>query len=62
LSIDRETLPDCLEVNAWVDDQEIMSINHKTRPIYGLQFHPESIASENGHELINQFLKIAGIV
>ena len=61
LSIDRETLPDCLEVNAWVDDQEIMSINHKTRPIYGLQFHPESIASENGHELINQFLKISGI-
>ena len=62
LSIDRETLPDCLEVNAWVDDQEIMSINHKTRPIYGLQFHPESIASENGHELINQFLKISGIL
>ena len=61
LSIDRETLPDCLEVNAWVDDQEIMSINHKTRPIYGLQFHPESIASENGHELIEQFLKISGI-
>ena len=62
LSIDRETLPDCLEVNAWVDDQEIMSINHKTRHIYGLQFHPESIASENGHELINQFLKISGIL
>ena len=62
LSIDRETLPDCLEVNAWVDDQEIMSINHKTRPVYGLQFHPESIASENGHELINQFLKISGIL
>lgn len=62
LSIDRETLPDCLEVNAWVDDQEIMSINHKTRPIYGLQFHPESIASENGHKLINQFLKISGIL
>ena len=61
LSVERESLPDCLAVNAWVDDGEIMSLRHKTRPIYGLQFHPESIASENGHALIAKFLQIAGI-
>jgi len=61
LSVERESLPDCLAVNAWTDDQEIMSLRHKTRPIHGLQFHPESIASENGHALIAKFLQIAGI-
>jgi len=61
LSVERESLPDCLAVNAWTDDNEIMSLRHKTRPIHGLQFHPESIASENGHALIEQFLKIAGL-
>ena len=61
LSVERETLPDCLTVNAWTEDGEIMSLRHKTRPIHGLQFHPESIASENGHELIASFLKLAGI-
>ncbi len=61
LSVERESLPDCLAINAWTDDNEIMSLRHKTRPIHGLQFHPESIASENGHALIERFLKIAGI-
>ena len=61
LSVERESLPDCLAVNAWTEDQEIMSLRHKTRPIHGLQFHPESIASENGHALIERFLKIAGL-
>ena len=61
LSVERESLPDCLIANAWVDDGEIMGIRHKTKPIHGLQFHPESIASENGHALIGAFLKIAGI-
>lgn len=61
LSVERESLPDCFAVNAWTDDNEIMSLRHKTRPIHGLQFHPESIASENGHALIEKFLKIAGI-
>ena len=61
LSVDRKTLPDCLAVNAWTEDKEIMSLLHKTRPIHGLQFHPESIASENGHKLIGTFLEIAGI-
>ena len=61
LSVERESLPDSLAVNAWVEDGEIMSLRHKTRPIHGLQFHPESIASENGHALIESFLKIAGM-
>jgi len=61
LSVERKSLPDCLAVNAWTQDDEIMSLRHKTRPIHGLQFHPESIASENGHALIAKFLKIAGI-
>ena len=61
LSVERESLPDSLVANAWVDDGEIMGIRHKTKPIHGLQFHPESIASENGHALIGAFLKIAGI-
>ena len=61
LSVERESLPDCLIANALVDDGEIMGIRHKTKPIHGLQFHPESIASENGHALIGAFLKIAGI-
>lgn len=61
LSVERDSLPECLIANAWVDDGEIMGIRHKTKPIHGLQFHPESIASENGHALIGAFLKIAGI-
>jgi len=61
LSVERESLPDSLAINAWVEDGEIMSLRHKTRPIHGLQFHPESIASENGHALIKRFLKIAGM-
>ena len=61
LSIERESLPDCLHVNSWTEDGEIMGIMHKNRPIHGLQFHPESIASENGHALIAAFLGLAGI-
>jgi len=61
LSVERESLPDCLAVNAWTEDQEIMSLRHKTRPIHGLQFHPESIASENGHALIAKFLQIVDL-
>ena len=61
LAVERETLPDDLHVDAWTEDGEIMGLRHKERPIFGLQFHPESIASENGHALIDRFLKIAGI-
>ena len=61
LSVERKSLPSSLSANAWTEDGEIMSLRHKTRPIHGLQFHPESIASENGHALIEAFLKIAGL-
>ncbi len=61
LSVERETLPETLHINAWTEDGEIMGLHHKTRPVHGLQFHPESIASENGHALIGRFLQIAGM-
>ncbi|MFT4171683.1 MAG: aminodeoxychorismate/anthranilate synthase component II [Rhodocyclaceae bacterium] len=56
LAIRRETLPDCLEVTAWTDDGEIMGVRHKTLPIEGVQFHPESIMTEGGHDLLRNFL------
>lgn len=59
LAIERETLPDCLEITAETDDGEIMAVAHKELPIFGVQFHPESILSEYGHELLNNFLKYA---
>jgi anthranilate synthase component II len=59
LIVERETLPECLEVTAWTEDGIIMGLQHRTLPIHGVQFHPESIASEHGHDLLNNFLKIA---
>ncbi|KAF0104580.1 MAG: anthranilate synthase component II [Hyphomonadaceae bacterium] len=59
LAIEPETLPDCLQIDATTADGEIMGISHKTRPIFGVQFHPESIASQYGHEIIGNFLQIA---
>ena len=56
LAIDRGTLPDCLQVTAETADGEIMGVRHKTLPIYGVQFHPESILSEHGHALLQNFL------
>ena len=56
LVVDRGSLPDCLEVTAWTDDGEIMGLRHKTMPIEGVQFHPESILSEHGHALLKNFL------
>lgn len=56
LVIERETLPDCLEITAWTDDGEIMGVRHKTLPIEGVQFHPESILTEQGHAMLNNFL------
>jgi anthranilate synthase component 2 len=57
LVIERETIPDCLEITAWTEDGEIMGVRHKTMPIEGVQFHPESILTEYGHELLDNFLK-----
>ena len=56
LIVDRATLPDSLEVTAWLEDGTIMGLRHRALPIEGVQFHPESIASEYGHEMIRTFL------
>jgi anthranilate synthase component 2 len=61
LAVEDEALPDVLEVTAWTDDGEIMGVRHRTRPIHGVQFHPESIATEGGHDLLANFLDIAGV-
>ena len=60
LVIDRESLPDCFEITAWTDDEEIMGIRHKELCIEGVQFHPESILSEYGHDLLRNFIKNYG--
>ena len=62
LVIDKDNLPDCLEITAWTKNQdgsmeEIMGVRHKTLDIEGVQFHPESILSEQGHELLKNFLE-----
>jgi len=57
LVIERETIPDCLEITAWTEDGEIMGVRHKTLPIEGVQFHPESILTQHGHDLLANFLR-----
>ena len=57
LVIERESLPECLEITAWTDDGEIMGVRHRTLPVEGVQFHPESILTQNGHELLRNFLQ-----
>ncbi|OAS85700.1 MULTISPECIES: aminodeoxychorismate/anthranilate synthase component II [Metabacillus] len=56
LIVKNETLPDCLEVTAWTDENEIMAIRHKTLPIEGVQFHPESIMTSFGKDLLKNFI------
>ena len=58
LIVDRDSLPDCLEVTAWLVDGTIMGLQHRDLPIYGVQFHPESIASQHGHALLQNFLNV----
>ena len=57
LAIRRETLPDCLEITAWTDDGEIMGIRHRELAVEGVQFHPESILTEHGHDMLRNFLQ-----
>lgn len=56
LIVERETLPDCLEVTAALEDGTIMGLQHRSLPLHGVQFHPESIRSEHGHKLLKNFL------
>jgi len=57
LIVDRETLPDCFEVTAETDDGLVMGLRHREHVLHGVQFHPESIASEHGHKLLKNFLE-----
>jgi anthranilate synthase component II len=59
LTIAPESMPDCLEVTATAEDDVIMGVMHKSHPVHGVQFHPESIASEHGHALLQNFLRLA---
>ena len=58
LVVERESLPDCLEITAELEDGTIMGLQHKELPLHGVQFHPESIRSEHGHKLLQNFLNV----
>jgi anthranilate synthase/aminodeoxychorismate synthase-like glutamine amidotransferase len=58
LIVKRETLPDCLEITAWTEEGEIMGLMHKQHPVHGVQFHPESILTQDGKRLLENFLKL----
>lgn len=58
LLVKRDTLPDCLKITAWTDEGEIMGLAHKELPVYGVQFHPESILTSEGKNLLRNFLQL----
>jgi para-aminobenzoate synthetase component II len=60
LIVKRETLPDCLEISAWTNEGEIMAIRHKSLPVEGVQFHPESIMTKDGKKLLKNFISCYG--
>ena len=59
LILDRATMPETLAATAWTEDGLVMGLRHRTLPVFGVQFHPESIASQHGHDLLANFLAIA---
>jgi anthranilate synthase component 2 len=61
LIVERASLPDCLTVTGWLEDGTIMGLSHRDLPIHGVQFHPESIASQHGHRMLRTFLDLAGL-
>lgn len=60
LAVRRDTLPECFLIDAWTQDGEIMALRHRARPLFGVQFHPESIASAHGKAMLGRFLHLAG--
>ncbi|MGE5546051.1 MAG: anthranilate synthase component II [Solirubrobacterales bacterium] len=61
LVVDRATLPDCLHVSAWSGDGMIMGLAHKDLPIWGVQFHPESIETQHGHRMLKNFIDLCRV-
>ena len=61
LAVERTSVPECFDVDAWTEDGEVMGMSHKSRPVFGVQFHPESIATEHGHAIVGNFLAAAGL-
>ena len=57
LIVEKKTLPDCLEITAWTKTGEIMGLKHKAHPLWGVQFHPESILTKSGMDLLRNFLR-----